>query len=891
MNATKSSAILSGLFCFGLVAVPWFLGGNLPPVRTACLAFIFLFALLLVVTPRLIGTPTRLGLFTCLLLLLGLGYGAFQLWPGLESTHSQYPAATRTRVCELILGIGTFIVASSLFSSRRTIPWLFGLIALNGVVLTFFGIAQLVSGTDKVFWFYELIHGGQPFGPFVNGNNGGGYLLMCFAAANFFLARKIFQSQHKTAEIERGIKKPNIFQQTVNTAGRAFADLEAQQLYVLAAVVAIAVGVVMTVSRGATVALVVATMIGWVFLIRRSWTMVVVSLAVAAGGIGLVVWTEQGENIVANLETMEDLESAAENRMEHWATAWEVAQENPVFGSGLGTYKFMYPASQKTHFNRWFLHAENQYLETYSELGLVGVFILLVVIVVAFVGCVTLIGKPDAVSRSVGVTGLICLSSQVVASVFDFGLFQPGNMMLMATMMGAVFARHNWHWYAQNVTQRRSSKTQLTLGWIFLVIVAGLTAWATYEHSAVDARTLGRRFAERFDPLTDRENILTHQKYLEYALAIRPDDAEAHYQLALNHVLQYRLVAADEILEIAKNEPQVPIGTANAQADNSVDQQIEAVGDQSPDESVESIVANSNQEQAEPEFNEQPETMEEAWPRTTLFALHRLARISMRLEPEYFESLKNDPVLRENLGKAWNQFEQAEKDCDKLWLPQLRMAQLSWLMESEEQEQNHIDLAIARCPNNTNVLYGAGLLLHQSGKSDLASKQWNRCLELTREFEEPIVRFSRYELSMKMFFEQVLPTNPYFRIRLARKYFNAPEDLLLKRLLLNHTEGVLGQHDFPKAETKYLKGEIQRGSGNYPFASAYFRQALELEKDRVDWRIQYARSLIAEQQFDEAIKQLKICQLYSGEHHIVTQRLMRQATRQRVQKLKEIIRH
>ena len=90
---------------------------------------------------------------------------------------------------------------------------------------------------------------------------------------------------------------------------------------------------------------------------------------------------------------------------------------------------------------------------------------------------------------------------------------------------------------------------------------------------------------------------------------------------------------------------------------------------------------------------------------------------------------------------------------------------------------------------------------------------------------------------------------------------------------------------YSDTERNYLIGQIELDSKNYPVASLYFRKALESEKDRVEWRLQYARSLIAETNYTEAISQLKICQL-SGEHKLLTTKLLSQANRRRNQKRK-----
>ena len=116
---------------------------------------------------------------------------------------------------------------------------------------------------------------------------------------------------------------------------------------------------------------------------------------------------------------------------------------------------------------------------------------------------------------------------------------------------------------------------------------------------------------------------------------------------------------------------------------------------------------------------------------------------------------------------------------------------------------------------------------------------------------------------------------------------------MAKRRLLNHTRGLLesdpsppGVPTYSDSERSYLIGQIELDSKNYPVASMYFRKALESEKKRVEWRLQYARSLIAETNYTEAISQLKVCQLSAGDHKLLTSKLLNQATQRRNRKRK-----
>ena len=1015
MNS-KVGSLIAVFFGAGLLVAPWLLAGNVPPVRTIALGMTFIASLACFLFPSLIGTPTKLGIAMKALLLTGLAFAAIQIIPFGESTISAYPAATRSRMCELILGISAFFVASCVFRDQKTLPWFFGLVALNGVLITFFGLAQNVSNTERLFWFYELIWGGEPFGPFVNANNGGGYLLLCLAAANFFIAQRVFRAQHLNKTQLDGPGKQSTFSIVVSTVGRSFAKLETQQLYILAAIAAIAAGVLATMSRGAAVALLVSLFIGWGLLFRRSLAFGLVSLFVAAAGVGVLAWTQQGGAVVSSLETLADVENTSGNRLVHWKDAWAYAMDSQPLGSGLGTYSIMYPEYQKTwHFKRWFKHAENQYLETFAELGIVGLVILLACIGLVIAGSIRLLSFPDSTSRAVGLSGLIAIVSQIVAGSFDFGLYQPANTLLMASMAGVVFSQLNWGWSAQHVAEENQARGKSRFAWCAMLIVTVLTGWATYEYSGVDAYVAARRFNERFDPNRDRDQVDRYQQLAEYAVKVRPDDADAHFYLAQNYVLQYRLAVSDlmvEELEHARdkikgdgqddgsmkstsvravmkrrafvrtegigslneedelverpdfeeikqpefepndsefesleaefevqsgNESSEPAfeatielptmesagGVENERNDflsvnNDVDNDNDFVaGEYSPAASpviddkkaaasdgafVQDVVGSDRRQEFEPESSQDSEKRNEvllqmlpeefnfdlAWESSTLVTLNRLAWASKREGKGHLDDLRTTEPVQKYLAKAWNHFELAEECCDRYWMTPMRLANLSLILNHGEQEEQHLANAIERCPKNSKLLYLVGLSKHNAGKTEEACDYWSKCLNLTREFDETIIGICRNEIGIKAFFDQVLPSEPYFRIRIAKRYFGTDDDLLLKKLLMMHSKSKVDEHELPDAERQYVLAEMERLSQNNAVSMVYFKRALELANHRADWRIQYARTLIDANKYDEAIAELKVCELYQGSHHLVCQRLSRQAKRLRMEQFKDI---
>ena len=203
-------------------------------------------------------------------------------------------------------------------------------------------------------------------------------------------------------------------------------------------------------------------------------------------------------------------------------------------------------------------------------------------------------------------------------------------------------------------------------------------------------------------------------------------------------------------------------------------------------------------------------------------------------------------------------------------------------------EEEMIEEALRRCPSDPQLLYYVGLLEQNSGRNDLCSKHWRKSLSLSREYEEAIIQFCRAEVSMRQFFNDILPRDPMELLRLAKRYFNAPEDKLLQQFLLGHTARVATELETESSsgEVAFVQGEIQRLLGQPDLAAVYYKKSLKLDPENIPWRIAYIESLMAVGNYDEAITEIKVCQLYHGSHHLRVERLLRRARRDQKQAIR-----
>ena len=73
-----------------------------------------------------------------------------------------------------------------------------------------------------------------------------------------------------------------------------------------------------------------------------------------------------------------------ESRWKIWVNTFQILKDFPLFGSGLGTFPQIFPMYRSFHIRGVVTHAENDFLQLASEVGLVGVGLLFVLFLFLF---------------------------------------------------------------------------------------------------------------------------------------------------------------------------------------------------------------------------------------------------------------------------------------------------------------------------------------------------------------------------------------------------------------------------------------------------------------------------------------------------------------------------
>jgi O-antigen ligase len=317
-------------------------------------------------------------------------------------------------------------------------------------------------------------------------------------------------------------------------------------------------GLILTVSRGAWLGLAVALMVWPLLAGGRTW-----GRRLMLTGAAMVTVTVAGWVIYSAVPTMRlrfdalVQESGERTRPIMWHGAWKLFEENPVWGSGAGSYNIAFEKHRPEHYqldSRW---AHNDYLNTLSDYGAVG-FILF------FGACAVIVlmvvRRPKPVSslpvaawsknprlHQAMALGLLAFALQLLV---DFHLKIPALAMALATVAG-LLSQYD------RVAKTRSMPSRIGFGVAALLLMVGLVGFAQPHYRAEALRYSSRQAINRLadqDLTSYREVLMPALIALQRAVEIDEGNAQGwadlSYATALKahvepaHTRQYGLDAA-----------------------------------------------------------------------------------------------------------------------------------------------------------------------------------------------------------------------------------------------------------------------------------------------------------------------------------------------------------
>lgn len=739
-----------------------------------------------------------------------------------QNTISLNPSATKHDLSLMVLGVTIFVLSTQFFRSRSAYLWFLTAVSINGVCFVLMGIVQRMIGEGKIYGVWEASHDAI-FATFVNENNGGNYLNLCLAAA---LGVTIWVFGQRPVEARKGgpviHKKQTRYEKFHEDVRRFFAELSSVKLASLTACGIIAGGVLCTLSRGAVMAIViglVATLLFALLTRRRGagiWGLAVVLLL----GVGLTAWVGMTEPLAEELATLENADSEMEVRFNLWQDSLQTFPEYWRFGSGLGTFRYVYRAYFSIRDRVWFYHAENEFVEALVETGLPGLILMAAALFLIYRACFVLLRKGSS-SRdlAIGVAGTFAITTQLVDSMFDFALHIPANMILFAAICGGVCVHA--HFLAIKRQDKSTVRIALTGSYAFAVVFllfGGLLlgAFELKRRSELDqvVRDIDlHRESNEWEISSLDERIRTLES------VVRPaNDAEGYLELAELWIERYRLMQKDRIL---KNNP---VGT---------------------------------------------ETLDELLIKelTSLREFHaKCYRARLSDSTVALKMVLGDENVSENLYNAAYYLKRSRNLSPVIPNVHLRLAELSAVSGNLEDDKEHLRRTLVLAPMQANLLREAGFLDFQGGRTELACQRWRKAMELDPTLIRPIMTFAKKNIAVDIILAHLLPHDAQTVYQIAKQHFVQPEDVETYESLVQRVESLLADGVHSDAETFYLKARIALERDSILDSLDLYEKALMREPTESNWRYEFAELLYKQGEIDRAVDEVRRCVLQAPDN-------------------------
>lgn len=343
------------------------------------------------------------------------------------------PQSTAAGMVMLIAYVVLFVVVvqriQTMEDIRRLLTWL----AIAVVVMGTLGLAQFLFSNGKFFWIYQHPSRSTGFpakGMFANQNHFAHFLALGLGPLLWLIWRS-------GSDSVRGRSR--------TTSHFRSAHANPWHQYRQPAL-ALGIGVVtfaglLSFSRGGVIVLFLAALtcvtVYWYRSLvgKRS----LAGMAVVGGFVAIALVVYGYQPLIAEMETLraDSFRQLGESsyRLALWDADLAASQDFPLFGTGVGSHREVYPAYFSNPTDVEFTHAESGYLQILLEAGVVGIVLLFCGLLLAAAWVVRALraGSPNVAGCAGAVFAGLLISA--VHSVVDFVWYIPACMTLTVILL------------------------------------------------------------------------------------------------------------------------------------------------------------------------------------------------------------------------------------------------------------------------------------------------------------------------------------------------------------------------------------------------------------------------------------------------------------------------
>ncbi len=360
------------------------------------------------------------------LMLCGIQAVRYQKILGESTSRLPFTVSRYDTLLYLLLAVSYVVIIQMVhcgFRSRKSIKILLGSILLLGFFEAVFGLVQHLADYDYIWSFKKTSYLGVATGTLINHNH---YALLMNLIISMGLGYLFYRSQ----DLLIGVRPS--FRNVITAPGVS------KIAWIILLLALMGLGVVFSMSRMGIAAMLCS--IGVIAIagsILESGQLVkVLSFILIFAILGLAFYTGI-DAVIARYESLSLDSELEQHRIAIWRDAWKMIKTNPLWGQGLGTFQWTFPAFETVDPDIPAKYAHNDYLQLIAEIGIVGLGLLLWAFGLAWLRAVqTFRHSEDALARGIALGTMGALTAIGLQELTDFGLYIPGVAVLVSLILG-----------------------------------------------------------------------------------------------------------------------------------------------------------------------------------------------------------------------------------------------------------------------------------------------------------------------------------------------------------------------------------------------------------------------------------------------------------------------
>ena len=318
-----------------------------------------------------------------------------------------------------------FLIVRTVTERRQIIRIFYALIGM-GTFQAVYGLFELYNKNPRILFYEKMYSLDSVTGTFVNRNHFSGYMEMIIPLAlGLAIAKVDFLSLMDLKWRDRFLR---LSEKNLATG-----------LLIFLGIIVMSIAVLFSKSRSGLFLVVFSFILFFGLLFQfflgtedqKRKTRKIITI-----GFLVIVFISLYVGIEATIERFALDKLLREGRPTYWANTAEIFKDYPLFGSGLGTFPSLYPDKEEGETLIRLYHSHNDYLEYLSELGIVGMMLLLGGILYMIVKSVLMWrGRRQPEVKALALGGIVAIICILIHSLTDFNLHIPANMLLFSVVL------------------------------------------------------------------------------------------------------------------------------------------------------------------------------------------------------------------------------------------------------------------------------------------------------------------------------------------------------------------------------------------------------------------------------------------------------------------------